>query len=224
MRRFGFFTAVCACLLMLATAGQAQQIQGDYIESRSADVYVASCFANSEIGLVGNEAILGWRIKSGSFNNVKLDGLSVVAVAKARATLGDPYGQPYPAKAVLIVDSRASAPQQDALIGFAQQMGGELLKNVVRVETAPIQLQVQHVHGHPGKGYLRAGNIAGLETRPLNEHDHKCGNETVYYQPLAPTDHAMPAVAVLDEFSGLGLGTSWRTRGKPSAFVGSFAF
>ena len=224
MRKFWLGAAVSVMLLALATGAQAQQIQGDYIESRSADVYVAACFANSEVGLTGNQAILGWRVRQGSFNNVNLDGLSVVAVAKASATLGDPYHNPYPAKAVLIVDSKANPQQQDALVGLAQKMAGELLKDIVRVEVAPISLEVQHEHGHPVRSFLRAGDVAGIETRPIGGNDHKCGNEVVFYQPLIQTTHAMPAVALLDQYSGTGLGVSWKSHDKPSAFVGSFSF
>ena len=78
-------------------------IQGDYVEARSADVFTGPCFANSQVDLEGKEAILGWKVHHGSWNGVSLDGLGVVAVVRAKATLGDPYHTPYPAEAVLIV-------------------------------------------------------------------------------------------------------------------------
>src|SRR6266436_9194525 len=106
----------------------AQEIRGDYLETRSADVYTGQCFANGEVNLVGNEAILAWRVQSGSWDGVPLEGLTVAAAVRAKGTLGDPYENPYPAKAVLLVDDQASAQQQAALLKFAQQMGGELLK------------------------------------------------------------------------------------------------
>ncbi len=63
-----------------------------------------------------------------------LNGLGVVGVVKANATLGDPFTSPYPAKSILIVDSRATAEQQAALKAFAQSRAGDLLKNIVKVE------------------------------------------------------------------------------------------
>jgi hypothetical protein len=92
----------------LAVSGSAA-IKGDYIEVRSADVYTGPCFANSEVGLTGKEAILAWKVQEGSWKGVSLNGLSVVAVVTAQATLGDPYHSPYPAHSVLILDSRASS-------------------------------------------------------------------------------------------------------------------
>src|ERR1700746_1529134 len=100
--RFPIIVASLLCVLAIGAASQ--QIQGDYVETRSADVYTGQCFANGEVNLVGNEAILGWRVDKGEWNGVSLDGLAVVAVVRAKATLGDPYADPYPAKAVLVVD------------------------------------------------------------------------------------------------------------------------
>ncbi|PYX89320.1 MAG: hypothetical protein DMG68_05475 [Acidobacteria bacterium] len=211
----------CTLLIVMSTSMAAQQIRGDYIESRSADVYTGQCFANGEVNLVGNEAILGWHVQSGSWNGVALDGLSVAAAVRARATLGDPYADPYPAQAVLIVDDQASDRQRAALQDFAQHMGGELLKNVDRVIAAPIELEVNHERH--GVGFLRAGQFATVQTRSLGDKDHLCGNEVTFYPPLTQLAHSMPAVAVTDAYSGPALGVSWDLHGKRSAFVGSFA-
>src|SRR5437868_9476256 len=132
----------CTLLIVMSTSMAAQQIRGDYIESRSADVYTGQCFANGEVNLVGNEAILGWHVQSGSWNGVPLDGLSVAAAVRANATLGDPYADPYPAQSVLLVDDQASPQQRAALEAFARHMGGELLNNVEQVIAAPVELEV----------------------------------------------------------------------------------
>jgi hypothetical protein len=71
---------------LLAVAASPQQIKGDYIETRSADIYVGQCFANGEVGLAGDEAIVAWHIREGKWEGVSLEGLSVVAAIKANAT------------------------------------------------------------------------------------------------------------------------------------------
>jgi hypothetical protein len=223
MRRFSIIAAVGVVLLALSTTTRAQQISGDYIETRSADVYTGPCVANGEVNLVGGEAILAWRVTVGQWGGVSLKGLSVVGVVKAGATLGDPYTNPYPAKAVLILDERATEEQRSALTSFAKAMGGKLFENVVRVETAPIRIEIKHDGGHYSKAMVRAGSLAGIETRTLNDKDHLCGNEVTFYPPLAQMSHSMPAVAELDQYNGPGLGVSWTLHGKRSAFVGSFA-
>src|SRR5438477_3311133 len=106
----------------VAFASQGQKITGDYLESRSADVYVTQCFANGEVGLVGDQAMLAWHIRQGSWQGQKLDGLTVVAAVKAKATLGDPYHNPLPAKSILLMDDHATAAQHSALRDFAQHI------------------------------------------------------------------------------------------------------
>ena len=207
-------------VLVFVPALLAQSISGDYIETRSADVYTGQCFANGEVNLVGNEAIMGWRVNKGFWDGVALDGLSVVAVVRAKATLGDPYANPYPAKSVLVVDDQATPQQKKALLSFAHHMTGKLTENVEKVIDAPIDLAI--VGEHHGKALLRAGNFVTVQTRSLNEHDHICGNEVTFYPPLTNTTHAMPAVAMKDEYQGPGLNDTWSLSGKRSAFVGSF--
>jgi hypothetical protein len=210
-------------LLAVVPSVFAQKISGDYIETRSADVYTGQCFANGEVNLVGNEAILGWRVDKGAWDGVALDGMSVVAVVRAKATLGDTYADPYPAKSVLVVDEQATPQQRTALINFAHHMTGKLTENVERVIDAPIDLAVARTHERHGTALLRAGNFVTVQTRSLNEHDHICGNEETFYPPLTATTHAMPVVAMRDEYSGPALNTQWASSGKRSAFVGTFA-
>ena len=219
MRQAAFFVAA---LLFAGITLQAQQIRGDYLESRSTDVYVAQCFANGEVGLTGNQALLAWHVQQGSWNGVKLDGLTVAAAVRARATLGDPYGDPYPAQAVLMVDDAANAAQRQALIDLAQHEGGQLLEKVVRVEYVPVILDVPE-NLHDGHAVLRAGHLATIVTRPLNHHDHICGNEIDFYPPLTNVQHATSAVVLTDEFHGDGLGTQWTTHDRRSAYIASFS-
>jgi Protein of unknown function (DUF1326) len=213
---------IIACLAGFSSVSiAAQEIRGDYLETRSADVYTGQCFANGEVNLVGNEAILAWHVRSGSWDGVPLEGLTVAAAVRANGTLGDPYESPYPAKAVLLVDDQASAQQQAALAHFAQHMGGELLKNVA--EVIPTQMELVVNAEHHGGAMLRAGRFATVQTRGIGDQDHLCGNEVTFYPPLTETVHSMPAVALTDSYSGPGLGVSWDLHGKRSAFVGTFA-
>src|SRR6185503_11263041 len=105
-------------------------ITGDYLEVRSCDIYTGPCFANAEMGLTGKEAIMVWSIKEGSWQGTSLDGLSVIAVVRTDATLGNLKYEPRAAKAVLILDEKASPSQQEALKGFARSMAGKLIKEV----------------------------------------------------------------------------------------------
>jgi len=208
--------------MMAAGLQTRTNLRGEYIEARTADVYTGPCFANSEVDLVGNLAVFGWHVASGEFQGVKLDGLSVVGVVKANSTLGNVNGNPYPVKSVVIVDEKATPEQRDALKAFAQRMGGDLLQDVVRVETQPIEVSFENNNLHSGNATLTAGSLAKIQTRAINATDHLCSNEETWYQPLNKTEHAMPAYALAHSYRGTGLNTTWSSPEKRSAFVGSF--
>jgi hypothetical protein len=216
-----YVLSIAFLLMSLSISSLAQQIRGDYLETRSADVYTGQCFANGEVNLVGHEAILAWHVRSGAWDGVRLDGLTVAAAVRAQGTLGDPYENPYPAKAVLLVDDQASEQQRSALVNFAQHMGGELLENVEQV--IPVQMELVVNAEHHGAAMLRAGHFATVQTRSIGDQDHLCGNEVAFYPPLTQVAHSMPAVALTDSYSGPGLDVSWDLHGKRSAFVGAFA-
>ena len=221
MRRIHSAVVVGAFALACAAIPSQAAIQGDYVEVRSADVFTGPCFANSQVDLEGKQAILGWRINHGTWKGVSLDGLGVVAVVKARATLGDPYHSPYPAESVVIVDQRATGAQRRALEEFAKAHAGRLLAHIVQVEAAPIRMTVGQGAEH-GSVTLAAGRLAKVETRSLCKADDICGNEEIYYPPLTKLAHSMPAYAKVDSFSGPGLGVVWNRLGARSAFVGRF--
>jgi hypothetical protein len=199
---------------------QGGTISGDYVETRSAEVYAGPCISNSEVNVAGDQAILSWRINYGSWEGVPLDGLGVIAAVKAKATIGDPDGHPYPAKTVLIVDQRANGEQRRALERFARSQGGELLDNVVSVEAAPIRFEER---GH-GSVELSGGDMVRIETRPMTEEDHLCGNAELCYKPMTALAHSMPVFSLVNQFTGKGLDVKWRIADKSSAFRGTFSY
>ncbi len=214
--------SVLALGCLAGSALAANFVQGEYIEARTADVFTGACFANSEVGSVGQLAVMGWRVNKGSFNGVTLDGLAVVGVLKANNTLGDVHNSAYPVKSVLIVDERANLEQRLALEGFAKRMGGDLLQDVVKVNYAPVSFLIEDNNVHSATAKLTAGTMATIETRAMASKDAHCSNEEVWYQPLTKVSHAMPAFTLAHQFKGDGLGGTWSSPDKRSAFVASF--
>lgn len=211
--------ALLAAIPSIAKAGQVA-ISGDYAEFRNADVYTGPCFANSEMNLTGDNAVLAWHVRDGAWSGVPLNDLSVIAVVRASGTLGDPYTNPLPAKTVFMVDARANDSQRAALIQFAQAQTTGLLDDVVAVHSEPILFSIaQH-----GFTTVQAGNLVHLATRTLKSTDEICHNEAVYYPPLAShLAHSMPVVAESSSYNGNNLGVTWNDSGRRSSFVGDFA-
>src|SRR3954453_17720932 len=96
MPALALLAAAPACLAAPVAPG----ISGDYLEARTSDVYTGPCFANAEVNLAGKEAVLAWSVRQGAWKGVPVEGLSVVAVVRAAATLGDPFASPLPARSV----------------------------------------------------------------------------------------------------------------------------
>ncbi len=211
-----------AASVSFAAGIPSRSINGNYIEARTADVYTGPCFANGEVEMAGKEAVMGWKINHGDWHGVNLEGLSVVGVLRAEHTLGNTFEKVNPTMAVLIVDSSANAEQRLALQSFAKYMGGDLMKNVVKVDYAPIELTIEGGNIHGGAAKLTAGSLAAIRTRAMAETDHICGNEEIWYPPLAKTQHVMPAYALEDAYTGDALGETWNNRLKRSGFVGTF--
>lgn len=217
--------SLCLAGSMMAAGLQNRtQLRGNYIEARTADVFTGPCFANSEVELVGNLAVFGWKINAGTWEGVKLDGLSVVGVVRAANTLGNVHASAYPVKSVVIIDERATPEQRLALKSFAQRMGGDLLQDIVKVNYEAIDLTVEGNNVHGAKAALTAGSLAKIETRAINEGDHLCSNEITWYGPLTKLDHAMPAYALAHTYKGKELNTTWSSPEKRSAFVGEFHY
>ncbi|HEV2949493.1 MAG TPA: DUF1326 domain-containing protein [Gemmataceae bacterium] len=219
MTRFLFATAV-AFVILAAPAGAAE-LTGKYVEARTCDVYTAPCFANAEMNLTGKHAVMGWRVDHGAVDGVTLDGLSVVAIVAASDTLG--LKQTGPAKSLIFVDAKATSAQRDALVQLARREGGDLIKNVIGVDSAPIELSVGECK-EGGCASLVVGKIARIETRCVDaKHDKICGNESAFYPPLSKDVEAQTAVALEHSFQGKALNQTWNDAGRRGAYVGSFA-
>jgi hypothetical protein len=204
----------------LALAADTGGISGNYVETRAAEVFAGPCMANSEENLVGDQAILAWHITHGSWQGVSLAGLGVAAAVKASGTIGAPDSNPYPAKAVLFVDERATPEQRRALENMARAKAGRLLEDVVAVQAAPIRFE-EREHGAV---LFTAGDKIKVETRSMKPGDHICGNEDLCYLPLTKLAHSMPVFTLVEQFTGKGLGVTWSISGKSSSFVGSFKY
>src|SRR5262249_2397014 len=165
MKRWLAFAALA--VFAVTSSGRAEGLSGQYIEARTCDIWTGQCFANAEINLIGKNAVMGWKIDKGQFNGVQLDGLSVVAVIASSDTLG--LQQTGPAKALLIVDAKATKSQKAALVKLAKEQGGELTKNVIAVESAKIKLTTCECE-NKSCAKLEAG-AAHIETRCLKSHD-----------------------------------------------------
>ncbi|GIW92779.1 MAG: hypothetical protein KatS3mg110_0820 [Pirellulaceae bacterium] len=209
-------------MLAVASVAQAGQIRGFYLETRTCQVYTGPCFANSEMGLTGRDAIMAWHIDQGSLAGVDLSGLNVVLVLRATDTLGhqgiDGAGE---VRSVLLLDERADAQQREALASFVKQYAGRAAERIVEVRVVPIQMSLDQSNL---VGTLVAGREVKLATRKARATDCICSNEVAFYPPLAPVHQFAAGITTEGEFRGTGLGARWSTPESRSAYVGIFRY
>jgi hypothetical protein len=221
---FRFLSTVSAMLAMSFIPPAADEpLKGDYLETRTCDVYTGPCFANGQVGLCGNDAMMAWNIERGTYGGVSLAGLKVVVVTTATDTLG--FGgtlkiNPQEIRSLIIADSKATEIQHEALVKFAKQHARHA-GEIVKVVSTPIEMSADHFEA---VGILKAGDLASIKTRRLNKGDCVCSNEETFYPPLNDVKNATAAYTESADFNGPALGTKWSNPGTRSAFLASFSY
>lgn len=210
---------VAALVAAMASVVSAESIKGEYLEARNADVWTGPCFANGEMNIVGNKAIMAWKVTAGSREGVSLDGLGVAAVVIADRTLG--IHENAKTKALLLVDERATSKQRAALVALASELAGKTIQKVVGVESVKFAMETNACSGL-GCASLQAGK-AKVQTRCLCKEDSICGHEDLYYPTLAKVAAPRAAYALANEYTGKVFGETFRDNNARSAVIGTFA-
>ena len=219
------FALTLAALMLTAgslSAGEKARISGEYVEARTAEVFAGGCIMNSEAETMGRQAIMAWKITSGSLDGVVLDGLTVAAAVAGDRNLGmrEMGGEePTAVKAIITVDPRATAAQRTALVRLARELSRGLITEVVRVDTAPIKFATS-------QNYVEVSvpdQSIQLTVNKEMKHDPSCG-AMQWFKPFTTMAQSAMGVAEVHSFSGNGLGTKWSAPDKRSAFFGTFTY
>ena len=78
---------VAGSVVLQAASGNGT-VRGQYVESRTAEVFTGGCIMNSEAETMGRQGVLAWNVDRGSLEGVALDGLSIVAALAGDRNLG----------------------------------------------------------------------------------------------------------------------------------------
>ena len=214
-----FAFAVAAAFLVAAgslSADEKGRITGEYVEARTAEVFAGGCIMNSEAETMGRQAVMAWRITSGTFDGVPLDGLTVAAAVAGDRNLGmrEMGGEePTAVKAIITVDPRATTAQRDALVRLVRELSGGLITHVVRVDVAPVRFATS-------QNYVEV-SVPDSMTLTVNKemtHDPSCG-AMQWFKPF--TKLAQSAMGVAEAHAYLRPGSRHqvvapRTRDPPS--------
>ena len=221
MRIFSAAIAVLAFATSLA-ARERPKVLGEYVEARTAEVFAGGCIMNSEAETMGRQAIMAWKITTGSLDGVVLDGLTVAAAVAGDRNLGmrEMGGEePTAVKAIITVDPRATPAQRTALVRLVRELSRGLITEVVRVDTARIKFATT-------QNYVEVSvpdQSIQLTVNKEMKHDPSCG-AMQWFKPFTTMAESAMGVAEAHSFSGSGLGTKWSAPDKRSAFFGTFVY
>ncbi len=212
---FVFTTLVLTLIAGFALATETTTVQGEYIEARSASVYVGACHFGAEYVEGGKEATAVWNIDEGNWKGVSLDGLTVVAVISAKSNLAiDSETR----KSVLYVDVKTTAEQRAALKDLLTTKRADVLGEIVSTQTAPIKFTKK------GTKY----DVTVGEVLALYANRYPCANCTqphqIWYKPLTTIQDAIVGKSEIFRYKDSHLPVTWQQSGTANnVFVGTFS-
>ena len=216
MRSISVLTALALILTAgFAFATETPTVQGEYIEARSASVYVGACHYGAEFVEGGKEATLVWNIQHGSWNDVSIDGLTVVAVVSGKSNLAI---DTEPRKSVLYMDPSTTAAQRTALRDLLTTKHADILGEVVATQSAAVEFTKQ------GTKY----DVTVGEVLTLSANRYPCANCTqphqIWYEPLTAIQNAIVGKSEVYHYKDSHLPVTWQQGGTANnVFVGSFS-
>jgi len=201
---------------LLAGAGHAAPaVTGDYVESRSANVYVGACHHEGEVVSTGRNAVLAWNVQDGSYRGVSLAGVSAVAVVAADRYLDLDGAQ---RQSVLYVSDRATAEQKEALTALVRERAGKALGDLVAVKSAPVRFDAA------GEQYrVDVSGVASLKVR--KQTAELCCKQPyqVWGKPLMPVKDAKAGYSETVEYRDASFLKAWSVSAQNSSFFGRFS-
>ena len=206
---FTIFTAIAALGHSLNPV-----VTGDYIEARSCNVYTGACHMNGELVMGGREAIIAWKIKTGSYSGVSIDGLSVVAVISAENNLSKSDSS---RTSVLYLDQSATPQQCAALAKLVHEQYGKVVGNASETRVASIEISR---NGDRSKVHI-AGAVY-LKTMSIC-CSHCVMPHLLWFEPMIALSNRQVANAAVNEFKGSAtIRTTWQRLDETSSFIGEF--
>ena len=199
----------------VAFATPLPSVQGEYIEARSASVYTGACHFGAEFVDGGKEATLVWNIHSGTWNDVSLDSLTVIAIVTAKKNLAiDTETR----KSVLYVDTETTAAQRAALRDMLETKQTQVLGDIVAMQAAELSF---------AKEGTRFDVTVG-EVLALSANRYPCAACTqphqIWYEPLAPVRNAIVGKSEVYRYRDTQLPVTWHQGDTVNnVFVGDFS-
>jgi hypothetical protein len=211
----GSLLAIAYSAFAFASPAVTTPIKGDYVEARTASVFAGACHYNGEVVTTGRDAVMAWKINSGTWKGTSLAGVQAVAILTADSNLGD---EKTARRAEIIVDDAATEAQAAALVEALKTKYSAVLGELKSVRRAPLSFK------HEARSYhVEAAGTAALSIEAMpNDECCKMPN-LIWYAPLVPLVGRKVGYTAKALVIDSQVGEKWERGGENSAFYGDFS-
>jgi len=213
MLKTGFSLMAAIVLAASPVLAGSPSVTGDYVEVRSNHILGGGCTYSAEAGGDANQAVVAWHIREGA-----LADLSVVAVILGEGNLQLGH---YARETVLMIDSKATPTQRQALKETFTARYGDLFGTVKTVK--PTEISFRHAGGDAFAVSVDGQVRVSTRTMLATDHEPNC-DRMVWYDPFTKDASATLVQTAAHAYSGSDLIATWSIPNKRSAYVGTFAF
>jgi len=203
-------STIISVLVLAAGTASAQEIQGRYVEARTASVMTGACHYNGEVVTRGRDAVMGFRIDKGHSGAADLQGVEVVAIV----TSSDNLSAGAERRTVLVIDSAATEEQAAAAALELRTRYAKAFGTVTEVHRAPVRFVEKD-----GLMDIEAEGYAKLSVKALADRACCKMDALVWYQPLVPITDRQVGYTARAESKAF---TPWMDAGENTAFHGRF--
>ena len=208
--------APAVLLLTRLCAPQEPVLRGDYLEDRSNHVHGCYCEWSGESVTGGREAILAWKIRSGTYRGANLAGVRIAAVIRGEGTLS--IGSS-PRPSVLLIESSATKAQRQAAERLVREHYGHLVGTLVNVRAAEIDFTRE-----PERAVLRIKDLLNVEMRKAKLPEDGLQGAILWFDPFIPLEESTLGTSLQDSYSGPEFNYLWsKNDGGTTGYFGTFS-
>jgi hypothetical protein len=192
------------------------KIVGDYVEARTASVFAGPCHYNGELVTTGGDAVMAWKIASGSWKGTDLAGVTAMAAVSSEDNLQNKSAA---RRSEIVVNSTVTPAQTAALVEFVQTECGGQLGKVASIRHAIVAFD------HTGSTYtVNSNGFAQMKVQSM-PNDECCKQPSlVWYSPLMPLVHRKVGYTLDSAYLAGNVGDPWQRSEENTAFYGAFQF
>jgi len=192
------------------------KVVGDYVEARTASVFAGACHYNGELVTTGRDAVMAWKIASGTWKGTDLSGVTAMGAVSCDDNLQNNSAS---RQSEIVVNSTVTPTQTAAFADFVEKECGPQLGNIASIRHGIVAFD------HTGSTYtVNANGFAEMKVESM-PNDECCKQPSlVWYSPLMPLVHRKVGYTLDSAYSAGNVGDPWQRSEENTAFYGAFEF